>query len=120
LIPLTGRSKAVQIQERSAVESRVADLDDTAKTDQCFFTNFIAVKQVWVIQEISQEPAQLPERLGCAVESSADLPTGQLLGLQSRESQDVERFLRMPTVLGFLHANQEDSIRHLVFRSGLL
>jgi hypothetical protein len=106
---LGGRGKAVQIKQRGAIYDGVADLDDAAQTEQTFLIDFIAADEFGVIAEVAQEPIELPQSFGCAVEATRYGPPGEMLGLDHGHAQKVVRLLLMP-ILSALHANQVEAV----------
>src|SRR5262249_17776618 len=105
--------------QESAVQSRVADLDNAAETNSAF-SSISSCPATLGCREVSQKPARLPKSLGRAVESPRDGSSSQFLGLENREPQDVKRLLGMPAVFGLFYANQVDSVGDLICRLGLL
>ena len=108
--PLAGWGKAVEVDQRNAVDHGVADLDDAAQSGQSLFIDLLVGQQFRVIKKIPQEPAQLPQRFLRAVEPADNGLTGQSAGLDDGESEDVERFVGMPAELGAIDANEEDTV----------
>jgi len=106
--PLAGRGKAVEVDERNAVDYGVANLDYTAESGQGFFIDLFVGQKFRVIEEIAQEPAQLPHRLLRAVEATHDGLTRKGTRFKDGESEDIERFAGMPAELGAVDTNQED------------
>jgi hypothetical protein len=64
-------------------------LTTPAKSDEALFFHLIPAEQVRVVTEISQKPAQLPESLRSAVESSGEGAPDQGVGLEHGESNGV-------------------------------
>jgi hypothetical protein len=95
----------------------VADLDYTAESGQSLLIDLFVGQKFRVIEKIPQEPAQLSHRLLGAVKTTHDGLPGQCPGLENGESEDVERFVGMPTVLGAIDANEEDPVWNL--RTGI-
>jgi hypothetical protein len=91
----------------------VADLDDTAESGQSLLIDLFVGQKFRVIEEIAQEPAQLPHRLLRAVETTHDGLTGQTTGFKDREAEDVERFVGVPAELGAIDAHEEDPVGNL-------
>jgi hypothetical protein len=50
----------------------VADLDDTAESDEAFFVDFIPAEQLGVVTEVTEEPVEFPERSGRAIEAASN------------------------------------------------
>ena len=84
------------------------------ETEQSLLIHLVSAEQIRVVAEIPQKPIQFPERLLGAVESSGNLAGGEVLGLEDREAEDEERFLRMPAIVGPIHANQEHAFQEVV------
>jgi hypothetical protein len=72
LLPLSCRCEAVEIEQRSAIHDPVADLDDTAESDEAFFVDFIPAEQLGVVTEVTEEPVEFPERSGRAIEAASN------------------------------------------------
>src|ERR1019366_4068221 len=107
--PLTGRSEAVEVHQRDAVDYGVADLDDAAEPGQSLLVDLVGQK-FRVVEEIAQKPAQFPHRLLCAVEPTDNGLSGQSARFYDRESEHVERFVGVPTELGAIDPNKEDDV----------
>ena len=75
------------------------------------FIDFVSAHQIGVIAEIAQEPAELPEGLGSAVEPAGEGMALVFFGFENDEPQDVERSLRMPAIEGPIDADQEDAFQ---------
>ena len=94
----------------------MAHLHDPAKAVQCFLIELIPAQEFRIVEEVAQEPAQLPQSLGGAVESAGDGATSQFMGFDDRKPKRVERLLRMPSVLSPIHTDQEDAVGSAVTR----
>ena len=106
-------AKPSKLEQGSAVEDDFADLDHARQVDQCFVIDFIAAQQFGVVAEVAQEPAQLPQRFGCAVEAAGhETCPVRSLGLEDGEADLVIRFLLVPAILGSIHPDQEDPVRN--------
>src|ERR1035441_6024083 len=68
--PLAGWSEAIKVDERNAVDHSVTDLDDAAESGQSLLIDLFVGQKFRVIEEIPQEPAQLPHRFLRAVETT--------------------------------------------------
>ena len=110
LFPLTGGREAVEVHQRDAVQNGVADLDYADQSTQGAFVNLVPSQRLRVIEKISQEPAQLPHRLRGAVQPADDRLPGIFLGLQNRQPKYIERFLRMPAMLGMVETDKVDAV----------
>ena len=95
----------------------MADLDDTAESGQSLLVDLFVGQQFWVVAKISQEPSQLPHRFLGAVETSNNGLPGGGTRFKDGESEDVERFVGMPTELSAINANEEDPVGNL--RTGI-
>jgi hypothetical protein len=91
----------------------VADLDHAAESGQSLLIDLLVSEQFRVIEEIAQEPAQLPHRLLGAVKATHDGLTGGGTWFKDVESEDVERFVGMPAELGAIDAHEENAVRNL-------
>jgi hypothetical protein len=63
-------SKAVQSEQGSAAENNVANLHDAGQADQLRFVDFGPTEQFDVVSKVAQEPVELPEGSGIAIESA--------------------------------------------------
>src|SRR5215813_13149895 len=88
----------------------MADLDHADQSAQSSLFNFALAQELRIVKEIPQEPAQLPHRLGSAVQAPGNRISGKRLRFKDRELQGVERLLGMPTILGTLDADEVDAI----------
>jgi hypothetical protein len=66
-----------------------------------------------VIEEIAQEPAQLPHRFLSAIETTDDGLPGGGTGFKDAEPEEVEGFMGMPAELGAINPNEEDPVGNL-------
>ena len=92
------------------VEAGKAGPDDTAEPQECLFIDLISCEQFSVVAEVTQKPAELPERSIRALEASIE---GQCLirsWLDDAKAKREERFLRMPAIGGSFHADQEQAL----------
>src|ERR1039457_4993777 len=111
--PLAGWGEAVEVDERNAVDHGMADLHHAAESGQSLLIDLFVGQQFRVIEEIPQEPAQLPHRFLRAVETTHDgLPCGGTR-FKDGESEDIERFVGMPAELGTINPNEEDPVGNL-------
>ncbi len=88
--PLAGRGKAIEIHQRDAVDDGVADLHDSDQAAQGALVDLVLAQQFGVIEEIPQEPAQLPHCLWGAVEAADDGAPGKQLGFEDGEPKHIE------------------------------
>src|SRR5438876_5332141 len=93
------------------------DLDHAAQTGNILVIDLITSQKFRVVAEIAQEPVQLPQCLGCAVEASTESIAGEGFGLKHSEQDCVVGLLRMPAILHSLNANQEKTIGQTFRRS---
>jgi hypothetical protein len=91
----------------------MTDFDHASQSGQGFFIDLLVGQKLRVIEKIPQEPAQLPHCLLGAVETTHDGLPGQGPGLENGESEDVERFVGVPTKLGAIDADEEDPVGNL-------
>jgi hypothetical protein len=91
----------------------VADLDYTAESGQSLLIDLFVGQKFRVIEKIPQEPAQLLDRLLCAVKTTHDGLTGGGTGFKDREPEEVEGFMGMPAELGAINPNEEDPVGNL-------
>src|SRR5262252_8430607 len=106
-LPLTGRRKAAEVNERNAIYDGMADLYHASKTMERFFVDLLVGDKLGIVQKIPQEPAQLPHRLLRAVEPTDNRLSQIILGLENSESKDIERFLGVPSIVSRIDSNQE-------------
>src|ERR1039457_5545109 len=111
--PLAGWGEAVEVDERNAVDHGMADLHHAAESGQSLLIDLFVRQQFRAIEEIPQEPGQLPHCLLRAIESADNGLPGQCPGLENRKAEDVERFVGVPAELGAIDANEEDTVGNL-------
>jgi hypothetical protein len=90
----------------------VADFDDAAESGKSFLIDLFVSEKLRVIEEIPQEPAQLPHCLLGAVETTDDRPTGQYPRFDNRESKYIERSGGVPAELRAVDADKVDAVRN--------
>ena len=83
--PLAGRGEAIEVHQRDAVDHGVADLHDPDQPPQGSLIDLVLAQQFRVIEEIPQEPTQLPHRLWGAVETADEGAPGKRLGFKNGE-----------------------------------
>ena len=88
----------------------MADLHHPAQSRQGFLIDLLVGQQFGVIEEIAQEPAQLPQGFLGAVEATDDGLAGQGAGLENGEAEDLERFMGMPAELGPIDAHEVHAV----------
>jgi hypothetical protein len=79
-----------------------------------FLIDFLASEQVRIVEEVAQEPAQLPQCFGRAVNATRDHTSSKRFRFENAEAKDVERFLRIPSILSLIDAHEEHSVGHMV------
>jgi hypothetical protein len=92
----------------------MADLHDPAETRQSFLIDFLALEEIGIVEEIVQEPPQLPQSFGGAVDTAGDGPAGELVGFQDRETKEVERLVGVPTVLSLVDSDKVYTVGKLI------
>src|SRR3974390_2889846 len=70
--PLAGGSEAVEGDEGSAKSDGMTDLDDSLEARDGVLVDLIASEQFRIVEEVTQEPAELPEGFGSAVEPAGN------------------------------------------------
>ena len=73
-----------------------AYLNYAPQVDQGLVVDFILPEQLGVVAEVAQEPAQLPHRPGCAVQTAGYWAPDQMFGLEDGEADLVIGFLFVP------------------------
>src|ERR1700758_4780132 len=63
-----------------------------------------------IVEEVPEEPAELPHCLLRAVETSHDRISGKVLRFEYGEAKNIEGLLLMPAELGTIDADEEDAI----------
>src|SRR5664280_3406278 len=116
LFPLAGRGEAVKVHQRDAVDHGVADLDDSDQAAQGPLVDLVLAQQFGVIEEIPQEPTQLPHRLRSAVETAGDGASCERLGFEDREPQQIKALLGLPTMLRPIEPDEEYAVGNLGVR----
>ncbi len=84
------------------------------ETEQGLFIHLVSTEQVGVIAEIPQEPIQFPQGLLGAIEPPRNFARGKFLRLQDGETENEEGLLRVPAIIGSVHAHQEDAFQEFV------
>jgi len=64
----------------------MAHFQHALQADQRPIIDFVFSKQLGVVAEVPQEPAQLPHGSGGAVEAAGDQAPGEMLGLKHSET----------------------------------
>src|SRR5713101_8092268 len=118
--PLCDRGKAIEVQERVAVERGARDAHDPTQADEGLFIDLVSAEQVEVIAEVPQEPVELPQGLLSAIEPSRDCLAGMFFGLEDGQAQGEERLLRVPAMEHSFDPDQEDPFYIVVIVRGLL
>src|SRR5664280_3342779 len=114
--PLAGRGEAIEVHQRDTVDHGVADLHDSDQAPQSALVDLVLAQQLGVIEEIPQEPAQLPHRLGRAVETADDGASCKRLGFEDGEPEQVKALLGLPAMLRSLEADEKYAVRNLGVR----
>jgi hypothetical protein len=109
--PISRGSKSIEIQEGMAIQHGVRNANNALQTEQSLFVEFVSAQQVGVIAEISQKPAQSPECFGCAVNPASEGMAAVFLGFNDRESHEIKRSGRVPSIEGSFDSNQEDTFK---------
>jgi hypothetical protein len=95
----------------------MTDLRDAGQTDQLCFVDFIAAEEFDVVTKIAQEPVELPEGFGVAIEAAGNNMVGKATGLENGQSERLIRFLSLSAELDFMHSNQKKSVGDLIGRA---
>jgi len=91
------------------VQHGVRNTNNALQTKQGFFVNFISTKQVCVIAEIAQEPAEPPQCFGCAIDPASQGMAAVFFRLKHGQSQEIEGSGGVPTIERPIHTDEEDS-----------
>ena len=76
-----GLGEAIEVQVAAPVEVGVADFDDALQASEGLVVNLVLPEQYGVIAEVAQEPVELPESPGSAIESGGKAASSKLPGL---------------------------------------
>src|ERR1700747_1354375 len=95
----------VEVEQGGAVDGGVADLHYAAKSGECLLIDLFASEQLRVIEEIAEEPVELPQGFGGAVHPPRNDSSGQFVRFKDGEPQDGEGSRRMPAVIGAFDAD---------------
>ncbi len=114
--PLAGRSEAVEVHQRDAVDHGVADLHHPDQAAQGSFVDLVLAQQFGVIEEIPQEPTQLPHRLWGAVKAADDRAPGKRLGFEDGEPEQIKALLGLPAVLRTIEPDEKYAVRNFGVR----
>src|SRR4029077_15671587 len=85
-----------------------------AESGERLFVDLFTSEQLRVIKEIAQEPAELPQGFGCAIDPPRNYTPSEFGRLKDGEAEDVERFCRMPAILGPVDADEEHAVGHSI------
>src|SRR4051794_7447637 len=96
--PLISGSEGVEVEQGRTIYDAMADLDYTRQSDQIPVIDLIALEQFIVVTKVTQEPVQLPESFGGAVETASEAVAGKRLGLERGEHDGEVRLLGMPAI----------------------
>ena len=116
MFPLVCWREPIEVGQQEAVDRGVADLDDAAKSGQRFLIDFVPAKKIRIVNEITKEPSEFPDSLGRAKEASGNRSAYKFDRFEYGESEEVEGFLSVPSVLDAIHADEEYTIWHITFR----
>src|ERR1035438_5077093 len=111
--PLTRRCKAVEIDERNAVDHGVADLDYAAESGKSLLIDLFMCQQFRIVEEISQKPPELPHGFLRAVETTHNGLTQQSARLDNGKPENIEGLGCVPAELGAINTNEEDAVGNL-------
>src|SRR5207302_9846304 len=89
LLPLARRSKAMKVEQGSAVDGGMADRHDPSKSGQGLLVDFLASEQVRIVEEIAEEPAEFPQCFCSAIDAPRNHPLGEFVRFKDREAEDV-------------------------------
>jgi len=95
----------------------VADFHHPNEAAQSALINLVLAQEFRVVEKIPQEPTQLPHRLRSAVQPADDRTSGEWLGFENGEPEQVEAFLIFPAVLRSLEPDQEYAVGNLASRT---
>src|SRR5579864_2763837 len=85
------------------------------ETRKGLLVDFILKEQFWGVEEIAQEPAQLPDSTCTAEQPPGDQATGQLLRFEHGKAQGIEGILPVSAVLSAVNTDQVDALRKVAF-----
>jgi hypothetical protein len=111
LFPVSRWRKSVEIQKGVTVQDGMRDANDTLQPNERFLIEFISTKQIGVIAEIAQEPAQPPERFGYAIDPANECMALVFFGFENRQSHEIERSGWMPPVERSIHTDEEHAVK---------
>jgi hypothetical protein len=107
LFPVSRRRESIKIEEGMTVQDGVRDANNTLQPNECFLIEFVPTQQIRVIAKIAQEPAQPPERFGCAIDAPSEGMAQLLFGFNHGQSHQVKRPGRVPPVKRSIHLDEE-------------
>src|SRR5208283_37008 len=110
-LPLCYWGKGVEVLVRMPVEAGKTGADDTAKIQERLFIDLISSKELGIVTEVVQEPAEFPKRAFSAVEAPREGKCFMGGGLQDTEAKGEEGLLGMPAIGGPLNPNKEESVK---------
>jgi hypothetical protein len=111
LFPISRGSESIEIQKGMTVQDGMRDTNNTLQPNERFLIEFISTQQISVIAEIAEEPAEPPERFGCAIDPSSECMVLVFFGFENRQSHEIERSGRMPTIERTFHTDEEDTLK---------
>jgi len=106
----------IEVGQEEAVDRGVAYLDHAAESGQSFLVDLVSAKKIRIVNEITKEPSQFPDSLGRAKDASGNRSAYKFDRFEYGESEEVEGFLSVPSVLDAIHADEEYTIWHITFR----
>src|SRR6202521_5492847 len=109
--PFTSWSKSAEIEKRAAVQRGAGNPHDSSQADKRLFVNFISAHQIRVVAKVPQEPAELPECFGSAVEATVEGTALMFRWFENDKPQNIERPLGMPAVEDPIDADQEYTLQ---------
>src|SRR6202043_2924962 len=98
-------------EERSSVQSGAGNPHDSPKAHQRLFVHFVPAHQIGVVAKVPQEPAELPQCFGSAVETTVEGTALMFSWFENDEPQNVERPLGMPAIENPIDADEENALQ---------
>jgi hypothetical protein len=85
VVPIGGLSEAIEVQVAAPIQIVMANLDHALEPSHSLVVDLVAPEQIGVIAEIAQEPAELPQCLGGAIDAGGKTARGKLSGFFHRK-----------------------------------